>query len=243
LHELEQFRAAHPAWQGDGSTARPLLTSIEVELLVAANRGNQARTTLTAAGQDHPLLRGAAARLALVGGNPKAALDLATDTASARPAGRRLQIEMLVVRAVAQHRLGNTPAAAKTLGRALNAAATTGALRPFSTVPRAELVEIAEQLPAASVELLDAPSLSSGTDFFPGHIGLIDLTDRERLVLEKLAQGLPLRNIAKNLYVSVNTVKTQCRSLYQKLEATSRRQAVARARESGLLGDPPRDAA
>jgi LuxR family transcriptional regulator, maltose regulon positive regulatory protein len=243
LQQLEQFRAAHPAWQGDGSTARPLLASVEVELLVAANRGNQARATLNAAGQDHPLLRGAAARLALLGGNAKAALDLATDTASARPANRRLQIEMLVVRAVAQHRLGNASSATKTLGRALSAAATTGSLRPFSAVPRAELMEIVEQLPARSAELLHAPPLASGPDLFPGHVGLIDLTDRERLVLEQLAQGLPLRNIAKNLYVSVNTVKTQCRSLYQKLEASSRRQAVARARESGLLEDPPRDAA
>jgi LuxR family maltose regulon positive regulatory protein len=42
--------------------------------------------------------------------------------------------------------------------------------------------------------------------------------------------------MADDLFVSYNTVKTQMRSLYQKLGARSREQALVRAHEHGLLG-------
>ncbi|HJY03102.1 MAG TPA: LuxR C-terminal-related transcriptional regulator, partial [Streptosporangiaceae bacterium] len=46
------------------------------------------------------------------------------------------------------------------------------------------------------------------------------------------------REIAGELYLSVNTVKTHQRHLYQKLGARSRTQAVERARTLGLLASP-----
>lgn len=60
------------------------------------------------------------------------------------------------------------------------------------------------------------------------------LTDREVAVLRLLRSQLPLRGIADELYVSHNTVKTHCRSLYRKLGASDRRSAVHRARQLGL---------
>ena len=48
-----------------------------------------------------------------------------------------------------------------------------------------------------------------------------------------------LREIAQSLYVSQNTVKTHTRSIYRKLGASSREQAVARGRELGLLEQDP----
>jgi LuxR family maltose regulon positive regulatory protein len=56
--------------------------------------------------------------------------------------------------------------------------------------------------------------------------GLV-LTDRERAVLRLLASDLSLREIAGELYVSPNTVKTQTRSIYRKLQVSSRDEAVA----------------
>ena len=50
-----------------------------------------------------------------------------------------------------------------------------------------------------------------------------------------LASHLPAAEIAAELSVSVHTVKSQQASLYRKLETSSRSQAVARARQLGLL--------
>lgn len=62
------------------------------------------------------------------------------------------------------------------------------------------------------------------------------LSRRERQVLEQLAQGLSNKEIAEALYLGEETVKSHLSRLYAKLEATDRRDAVARALAVGLLG-------
>jgi LuxR family maltose regulon positive regulatory protein len=54
-------------------------------------------------------------------------------------------------------------------------------------------------------------------------------------VLRALCGPLTLREIAAELYVSHNTVKTQVRAIFRKLDAHDRSGAVARARECGVL--------
>jgi LuxR family maltose regulon positive regulatory protein len=61
------------------------------------------------------------------------------------------------------------------------------------------------------------------------------LSDRELEVLRLIASGKSNRRIAEDLFVSMATVKTHTNNLYRKLDARSRTQAVAKARESGLL--------
>ena len=63
------------------------------------------------------------------------------------------------------------------------------------------------------------------------------LTAREREVLGLLAAGLANAAIAARLFIGVGTVKTHVNRLFAKLGATSRTQAVARARALGLLAD------
>ena len=63
-----------------------------------------------------------------------------------------------------------------------------------------------------------------------------ELSERELAVLRLLSSRLSLREIGNELYVSVNTIKTHTRNVYAKLRVSSRQQAVARARELGLLG-------
>ena len=66
--------------------------------------------------------------------------------------------------------------------------------------------------------------------------GLIEpLTERELEVLRLLATGAPNRAIAKELVVTLDTVKRHLSNLFSKLEVANRTQAVARARELGLL--------
>ena len=66
-------------------------------------------------------------------------------------------------------------------------------------------------------------------------IGTASLTTAELRVLPLLATHLTFREIGQRLYVSQHTVKTQAMSIYRKLGATSRGQAVERVQEIGLL--------
>jgi LuxR family maltose regulon positive regulatory protein len=66
--------------------------------------------------------------------------------------------------------------------------------------------------------------------------GSSTLTTAELRVLHYLPTNLTLADIAARLYVSRYTVKTHCESIYRKLDARSRAEAVEAARRSGLLG-------
>jgi LuxR family transcriptional regulator, maltose regulon positive regulatory protein len=61
------------------------------------------------------------------------------------------------------------------------------------------------------------------------------LSERELRVLELLPTHLANQEIAGELYVSLNTVKTHLKSIYRKLGVSSRSEAVAAARTLGLL--------
>jgi DNA-binding NarL/FixJ family response regulator len=64
------------------------------------------------------------------------------------------------------------------------------------------------------------------------------LTDREREVLDLVAQGLPNSRIAGRLFISEKTVRNHVSNIFTKLAVADRAQAVVRAREGGL-GTPP----
>jgi LuxR family maltose regulon positive regulatory protein len=68
------------------------------------------------------------------------------------------------------------------------------------------------------------------------HTTLLDpLTERELEILTLIAAGLSNKEIAAQLSLSTNTVKMYASQLYQKLDVNRRTEAVARAREIGLL--------
>jgi DNA-binding NarL/FixJ family response regulator len=61
-----------------------------------------------------------------------------------------------------------------------------------------------------------------------------DLTEREREVLELIAQGLGNAEITKRLVVSPKTVRNHVSNIFNKLQVADRAQAIVRAREAGL---------
>jgi NarL family two-component system response regulator LiaR len=63
----------------------------------------------------------------------------------------------------------------------------------------------------------------------------LGITDRELEILSLVARGLSNREIASQLFVSENTVKTHCSRTFGKLGAARRTQAVQRGKEFGLL--------
>jgi LuxR family maltose regulon positive regulatory protein len=116
----------------------------------------------------------------------------------------------------------------------VDAAGSTGTLRPFVLVPRAELASLAREVPGLA-EILATPAVAERPDVFPRTVPLVTLTVREQLVIEKLAAGLTLQQTADALVVSYHTIRTQQASIYRKLGVDSRPDAVARARQWGLL--------
>ena len=81
------------------------------------------------------------------------------------------------------------------------------------------------------------PTTSGGTFPAPGSsaLGASALTDAELRLLPMLATHLTFPEIAAEMFLSRNTIKTEANSIYRKLGATSRSQAVARSRELRLL--------
>jgi LuxR family maltose regulon positive regulatory protein len=63
---------------------------------------------------------------------------------------------------------------------------------------------------------------------------LPSLTRRESVVADRLRSNLPLADIAESLFVSANTLKSQVHSLYVKLGASSRDEAVALLERGGF---------
>jgi LuxR family transcriptional regulator, transcriptional regulator of spore coat protein len=60
------------------------------------------------------------------------------------------------------------------------------------------------------------------------------LTTRERIVLAELTEDVTLEDIARRLFVTRNTVKSQVRSVYRKIGVSTRAEAVAWATAAGI---------
>jgi LuxR family maltose regulon positive regulatory protein len=82
-------------------------------------------------------------------------------------------------------------------------------------------------------ELLD-PRMARPVDR-RGATALEPLSEREEVVLRYLPAALSKAEIASEMSVSVNTVKTHMKSIYRKLDVTDRAQAVRRARTLHLV--------
>jgi DNA-binding NarL/FixJ family response regulator len=70
---------------------------------------------------------------------------------------------------------------------------------------------------------------------------LADLTSRELAVLELVTNGMSNEEIAEQLYLSLNTVKTHIRTTYRKIGASTRAHAIIWGVRQGLLLDEPAD--
>ncbi|HZD71792.1 MAG TPA: response regulator transcription factor [Actinomycetes bacterium] len=118
---------------------------------------------------------------------------------------------------------------------ALLAAGVDGLLLRSTAVE--ELAGALERLRAGERSVAQAllPLLVGVIDLAPAEPGGSLLTDREREVLARLAEGHSNRAIAEALSVSPATVKTHLAHIYEKLGASNRRDALVRAITRGIL--------
>src|SRR5215471_8097068 len=164
-------------------------------------------------------------------------------------------IEIQGLRALALAADGDEPAAVNTLAEALILASPERYMRAFADegppmralLGRVIAARRAGQAPARGIpfrQLARVTEAFDGTPDVPGSRpdapagvpGLIDpLTGRELQVLAMLAEGTPNQAIAKELFVTVFTVKKHVSHILGKLGAANRTEAVARARDLGLI--------
>ncbi len=191
------------------------------------------------------------ARVLLAEGKPEQALRLLERLlAAAEAAGRTGSvIEILALQALALWAGNRKEPAVNTLARALALAEPEGYVRTFADEETATgdllsmTLEVRRRRPPAATDRVSAPylarvqaALAQGRARPDAEIRLPEsLSGRELEVLALIAAGRSNQEIANKLFVSVTTVKTHVNNLYRKLDARSRIQAVARAREMGLL--------
>ncbi len=147
-------------------------------------------------------------------------------------------IEIVMLQALAHHAQGDRPAALASLGKAVTLAEPEGYVRIFADeapliVPLLRTVAKQGTRQNYARRLLAA---AGTTEAGVGPTTLIDpLSERELDVLRLLGTELDGPAIARELMVSLNTMRTHTKSIYAKLAVTSRRAAVRRAAELDLL--------
>jgi LuxR family transcriptional regulator, maltose regulon positive regulatory protein len=160
----------------------------------------------------------------------------------AAEAGGRTQrvIEILILQALAGQARRDVPAALACLDRAVTLAEPEGYIRLFADegLPLASLLRAAERQRTAPnyVRRLLAAVRETGPDRPSGQALIDPLSERELDVLRLLGTELDGPAIARELMVSLNTVRTHTKNIYAKLAVTSRRAAVRRAAELGVPG-------
>jgi LuxR family maltose regulon positive regulatory protein len=150
------------------------------------------------------------------------------------------QVVAYLLEAIARSAQGETAEADRALERALDLAEPSGALLAFIFYPAPELLERHRRSRTAHGALIsqiqDRLAVRRGAPESAGPARLREsLTASETRVLRYLPTNLTLKEIADELHLSANTVKTHVQQLYDKLDAHSRSNAVKRARELALL--------
>ncbi len=226
------------------------------QVMVLLHQGNGAAAAQLAQRHDLPL---SLARVYLAQGDTAAAL------AALEPVRQRVEaqgwaderLRVMVLQAVVLQAHGEEEQAAQLLAEALALAEPGGFIRLFvdEGLPLAELLgrikdeggrrkEYIHKLLSAFEKQKDIhPSYPKGTvSFIPHPSSLIlhpsfiePLSQRELEILRLIAQGLSNREISERLFLALSTVKGHNQIIFDKLQAQNRTEAVARARELGLL--------
>jgi LuxR family maltose regulon positive regulatory protein len=232
LAEAEQFVRQHhfDHWVGE-------ITAVRIQMFL--HQGNLTAAAQLAETHDLPL---GEARVKLAQGDPTAALaalEPARQQAEANDwADERLQA--MVLQALAYDAAGESEKAVQLLGAALALAESGGLIRLFvdkgpamaallrEAVKQGVAPDFVQQLLAALGEM--AVTQPQTTQPLPD-----PLSDRELEVLKLLTTSLSGPEIARELMVSLNTMRTHTKNIYSKLGVNSRRTAVRRAEELNLL--------
>lgn len=221
---LERFRNLRQGRERRRDVRRPdhvLLDHTESLLLLAGGEPASAEGVLRALRPSRCAVALGLARVALVRARDEEALRHLTSATPKNPSERMTADS---IEAVVMRRRGYREEAVAAAERAAVVARVHELRTPLMLLPTGELDlfgDVAKGVPEAFPPVAERP----------------DLTPRERVVLRHLALGTSLAEMAGTMNVSVNTAKSQRRSLYRKLGVSSREEAVVRALALELLPD------
>jgi LuxR family transcriptional regulator, maltose regulon positive regulatory protein len=232
-------------------TLGPRLRSYLLQTLVRSGetrRVEQALADMDGPERERGEIRIAEASLRLAQGDPKAAtavLAPVIDGSAPLPNAHLWEVQASLLQAIACDALGAAGAARRALERALDRAEPERLLFPFLLDPAPDLLDRQRRQGTAHAGLI-AEILNVLAGRKPGSQPAgpqrlrEPLSHAEARVLRYLPTKLSAPEIANELYLSVNTVKTHMRHLYDKLGAHRRHEAVEQARALGLLAPSPR---
>jgi LuxR family maltose regulon positive regulatory protein len=216
---------------------------LEAELWLALGEPTRARGRLLELESDAPDAAIGLARLGLAEGDPGRALRevvtfLADERDSLLPFSH---VEARVIEAVARHSIRDESGALRALEQALDMAEPRGcpaAILRYGAPVRPllrRLVASGTRHQALAASLLGVLERSPRSGRAAAAPLLEPLSDRELTVLRFLPTMMSNAEIAAQMYVSVNTVKTHLKHVYRKLDVRDRRGCVTRGRELRLL--------
>ena len=244
---LGAFRAAE-RMQARLSEQHPFTLDLRSRILrTQVQMGETAAARAALAGMDEQTraragMRIAAAAIELAEGTPQAAVDALApviDRSARALHPRWTRIEALLFDAAARERMGDRRAAEDSLEDALEVAEPEGIILPFTVAPVRGLLERHPSHRTAHATLLSdiLDVMAGGTRTRRDEVASSahELSDAELRVVRYLPTNLTAPAIASELFLSPNTVGTHLRHIYAKLGVHSRSEAVARARELGLL--------
>ncbi|MEV6616692.1 LuxR C-terminal-related transcriptional regulator [Streptomyces sp. NPDC051051] len=234
--------AADPALSTEVASpwARSHAALIASAVHLAEGRPDAAAEALEPVADEQPACAVGAARARLAAGDRRAALHLLDAVLARGSAGPAVTVRATLVRAQAAHMVGDVATARRLVARTLVEARREKLRRPFleagpwigpllATAPLRGLAA-GWLVPGRAPDGDPSPSATE-----PAPVLVEQLSGRERDVLRRLAQMMSTEDIAADLFVSVNTVKTHLKSAYRKLSVSRRGDAVRRARELRLL--------
>ena len=200
---------------------------------------DHARATLAGFSGKAGPIGNARAVICLAEGDPAAALEavraVVANTPTTGPAFTLVEAHLLA--GIAHLAMDDRDAAAAAAEEALSAAEADRLIFPFALTDAAELIDVLPRHKTAHGALLaDILDVLQGTSATGTDRAQPDeLSPSELRVLRYLPTNMTRPEIARELYVSINTVNTHIRNIYAKLGARGRSSAVQRARELRLL--------
>jgi len=215
------------------------LAPLEAEIAVRDGDFSRARLALGGTESAKPGVRLAEAMLLLAQGDSEGALNTLEPCLAGIAVALADQVCALVIAAIAERRLGHAEHATDRLTIALGLAEPQRMYRPFLDGGGAARSALTVLIRPVSQGAAFAARVLQRFDTAPAHgqqaAAAIPLTSSELAVLRFLPSHMTNQEIAEALFLSINTVKTHLRSVYRKLNVTTRREAIARGGKLGLL--------
>ena len=257
----EVFLARLKLAQGDVAGAAAMLSETEqsvrqnnfvhripevaaAQVLVLLRQGDLATAAQLAQAHELPISQ---VRVLLAQGDPSAALALLSSLRQQMEAKdwQDERLKVMVLQAVALRAHSEKDKAVQLLGEALTLAEPGGFIRIFvdEGAPMAQLLleaashGVMQEYIGKLLAAFEAEKRKSEDkpDLPPAQPLIDPLSQRELKILQLIAQGLSNRDIGERLFLALDTIKGHNRKIFDKLQVQSRTEAIARARELGLL--------